>query len=134
MHRPLLATAIVLALAFPASAQDTDGITFAPMIGASLTEKIWMRSDDPGLPGSMVLFLSDGTMLMDSCWETYRINTWQMIDEDNITWDEDGMTIPAEIIELNEAELILILTLGEETVEQHFEVAPVPYVCPDVPR
>ncbi|GGA47144.1 hypothetical protein [Pelagibacterium lentulum] len=134
MHKPLLATAIIFALAVPALAQEADGITSAPMVGASLTEKIWMRSDNPGLPGSMVLFLSEGTMLMDSCWETYRINTWQMIDEDNITWDEDGMAIAAEIVELNEAELILSLHLGEETVEQHFEAAPVPYICPDLPR
>ncbi len=134
MHKPLLATAIIFALAVPALAQETDGITSAPMVSASLTEKIWMRSDNPGLPGSMVLFLSEGTMLMDSCWEAYRINTWQMIDEDNITWNEDGMAIPAEIVELNEAELILSLHLGEETVEQHFEAAPVPYVCPDLPR
>jgi hypothetical protein len=105
------------------------------MIGISLTDRIWVRSDDTsGMPGAMQLFLSDGTLLSDSCWETYRISSWQMTSDTTLLWNEDGMDIPAEIIELSEAELILALDLVTETVVQRFEPAPVPYVCPDMPR
>ncbi len=110
-------------------------MTSAPMIGASLTEKFWIQSqDDAGLPGSMVLFLSEGTMLQDSCWETYRLSNWQMTGEDSLSWQEDTMTIEADIVELNEAELVLALHLGEDIVEERYTAAPVPFVCPDMPR
>src|SRR5262249_2272062 len=38
-----------------------------------LTNRVWMRSDSTGLPGVTRIFLSDSTLLMDSCWETYRV-------------------------------------------------------------
>ena len=111
-------------------------MTSAPMIGASLTEKFWVQSEeDAGLPGSMVLFLSEGTMLQDSCWETYRLSNWKMTGEDSLSWQEDTMTIEADIVELNEAELILALHLvGDETVEKRYTASPVPFLCPDMPR
>lgn len=134
MRRPVLAALAGLVLtALPAAAQE--GMTFAPTVGASLTEKFWVQSEeDAGLPGAMVLFLSEGTMLQDSCWETYRLSNWQMIDDDSLSWEEDTMTIEADIVELNEAELVLALHLGEEIVEKRYAAAPVPYVCPDMPR
>jgi hypothetical protein len=137
MRPIILATLAVAALcALPASAQEAEGMTSAPMIGASLTEKFWVQSEeDAGLPGSMVLFLSEGTMLQDSCWETYRLSNWKMTGEDSLSWQEDTMTIEADIVELNEAELILALHLvGDETVEKRYTASPVPFVCPDMPR
>ena len=133
-RRPLTALALAATLAaLPATAQE--GMTFAPMVGASLTEKFWVQSEaDTGLPGSMVLFLSEGTMLQDSCWETYRLSNWQMTGDESLSWQEDTATIEADIIELNEAELILALHLGDEIVEKRYTAAPVPYVCPDMPR
>lgn len=122
-------------LAAPVLAQEEEAATSALVIGVSLTDRIWVRSDDnSGLPGAMQLFLSDGTLLTNSCWETYRISSWQMTSDATLIWNEDGTDIPAEIIELNEAELILALDLASETLVQHFEPAPVPYVCPDMPR
>ena len=137
MRPIILATLAVAALcALPASAQEAEGMTSAPMIGASLTEKFWVQSEeDAGLPGSMVLFLSEGTMLQDSCWETYRLSNWKMTGEDSLSWQEDTMTIEADIVELNEAELILALHLvGDETVEKRYAASPVPFLCPDMPR
>jgi hypothetical protein len=137
MRPIILATLAVAALcALPASAQEAEGMTSAPMIGASLTEKFWVQSEeDAGLPGSMVLFLSEGTMLQDSCWETYRLSNWKMTGEDSLSWQEDTMTIEADIVELNEAELILALHLvGDETVEKRYTASPVPFLCPDMPR
>ncbi|WP_196258215.1 hypothetical protein [Pelagibacterium limicola] len=122
-------------LAIPALGQDSEAPTSAPMIGVSLTDRIWVRSDDTsGMPGSMQIFLSDGTLLSDSCWETYRLSSWVMTSDTTLVWNEDGMDIPAEIVELSEAELVLSLDLVNETITQRFEPAPVPYVCPDMPR
>lgn len=125
-----------LMIAAPAFPQQAEAMTSAPMIGASLTEKFWVQSeDDAGLPGAMVLFLSEGTMLQDSCWETYRLSNWQMTGEDSLSWQEDTMTIEADIVELNEAELVLALHLVDgEVVEKRYTVAPVPFLCPDMPR
>lgn len=136
MRQTILTVLAFAALsASPATAQEAEGMTSAPMIGASLTEKFWIQSqDDAGLPGSMVLFLSEGTMLQDSCWETYRLSNWQMTGEDSLSWQEDTMTIEADIVELNEAELVLALHLGEDIVEERYTAAPVPFVCPDMPR
>lgn len=134
MPRSALAALVIFGLAsLPAAAQE--GMTFAPTVGASLTEKFWVQSEeDAGLPGSMILFLSAGTMLQDSCWETYRLSNWHMTGEDSLSWQEDTMTIEADIVELNEAELVLALHLGDEIVEKRYAAAPVPYVCPDMPR
>lgn len=136
MPHPLLIVALFAApFAATAFAQDEEVPTSAPMIGVSLTDRVWVRSDDTsGMPGSMQLFLSDGTLLTDSCWETYRLSSWHMTSDTTLVWTEDGMDIPAEIVELTEAELVLALDLASETVTQRFEPAPVPYVCPDMPR
>ena len=130
----LVALAALTLAASPALAQEE--MTSAPMVGASLTDKFWVQSEEEtGLPGSMVLFLSEGTMLQDSCWETYRLSSWQMTGEDSLSWEEDTVTIDADIVELNEAELVLNLHLvGGETKENRYTAAPVPYMCPDMPR
>ncbi|WP_417582567.1 hypothetical protein [Pelagibacterium sp.] len=139
MHRQVLsalALAIALLSAAPALSQEAEGMTSAPMIGASLTEKFWVEAEeDAGLPGAMVLFLSEGTMLQVSCWETYRLSSWKMTGDESLSWEEDAMTIEADIVELNEAELVLALHLvGDEVVEKRYTVSPVPYLCPDMPR
>ncbi|MCD7060074.1 hypothetical protein [Pelagibacterium xiamenense] len=109
-------------------------MTSAPMVGVSLTEKVWVRTDRPDMPGTMQLFLSDGTLISDSCWETYRLSTWRMLDEDHIVWHEDTAEIAATIVSLDEAQLTLELDLAEGPRIRQFEVAPVPFVCPDMPR
>jgi len=137
MPRNALVVCAALAAFVPAAASAgfVEGMTAAPVAGSSLTERVWVRTDVSDLPGSMQLFLSDGTLLSDSCWETYRLSNWRMTGEDTLSWDEDGVTIPATIISLDEANLVLELELiGGETVTQSFEVAPVPFVCPDMPR
>jgi hypothetical protein len=100
-----------------------------------LLNRVWVRADDTDLPGPMHIFLADGTLVSDSCWETYRLSAWQQVSETEISWDEDGMTINADITTLDETELVLRLHLvGDEVQEQRFVVATVPYVCPDIPK
>ena len=122
----------------PANAQDaTDTAEDATDdVGESenpLLNKVWVRADaDENLPGPMQIFLGDGTLVSDSCWETYRLSKWQQVSDSAISWDEDGMTINADIAELTESELVLNLKLGADVVEQRYVTATVPYVCPDM--
>lgn len=98
-----------------------------------LLNRVWVRQDnDSSLPGIMQIFLADGTLVSDSCWETYRLSRWQQISDTEIAWEEDGMTIAADITSLSESELVLNLKLGPDVQEQRFAIAEVPYVCPDM--
>ena len=100
-----------------------------------LLNTVWVRDqDDSASPGSMQIFLSDGTLVTDSCWETYRLSKWQQVSETSISWEEDGMTINADISSLTPDELVLSLKLGSDVQEQRFVPATVPTVCPDMPR
>ena len=120
----------------PAFAQETEETSIEPeerVKNAPLLNKVWVRQDDDsGLPGVMHIFLEDGTLVSDSCWETYRLSSWQQVSESAISWDEDGMTINADITALSDTELVLNLKLGAEVLEQRFAPAAVPYVCPDM--
>lgn len=99
-----------------------------------LLNKVWVQQGEAASPGTMQIFLADGTLVSDSCWETYRLSKWQQVSETSISWEEDGMTINADISSLTADELILSLKLGSDVVEQRFSPATVPTVCPDMPR
>ncbi|MEQ1901396.1 MAG: hypothetical protein ABL866_11750 [Devosia sp.] len=100
-----------------------------------LTDKVWVRSEDGQLPGTLKIFLSDGTLVQDSCWETHRLSPWQMVSSKALKWDEDGVEIAADIVSLSAEELVLSLKLkGGATEEQRYAPAPVPYLCPDMPK
>ena len=121
----------------PASAQDADATEDATdEAGESenpLLNKVWVRADsDASLPGPMQIFLGDGTLVSDSCWETYRLSKWQQVSDSAISWVEDGMSINAVIASISDTELVLNLKLGSEVQEQRYTTATVPYVCPDM--
>lgn len=100
-----------------------------------LVNRVWMREGSTAaLPGVMHIFLADGTMVSDSCWEAYRLSTWQQVSETQIAWDEDGVTISADIDTLSENELVLTLNLAGGTEQQRFVPAQSPYLCPDIPK
>ncbi|MGV3575667.1 MAG: hypothetical protein ACO1O4_11110 [Devosia sp.] len=100
-----------------------------------LLNKVWVQQgNDSASPGAMQIFLADGTLVSDSCWETYRLSKWQQVSDTAISWEEDGTTINADISSLTADELVLSLKLGSDVVEQRFAPAVVPTVCPDMPR
>ena len=99
-----------------------------------LTGTVWIRDDQPDLPGSLRIFLSNGTLVMDSCWETYRLVNWQRDGDRAVRWSEDGMEIQAEIASLSPQELVLRLKLVDGPKEERYRAATVPFTCPDMPR
>jgi hypothetical protein len=115
----------------PAYAEETPTESSAEADGDNLTNRVWVKDgDDDALPGIIKIFLSDGTLVQDSCWETHRLSTWTKDAEAQVTWTEDGMEIKAEF-SVSADELVLkIAGIGEE----RYIPATVPYVCPDMPR
>ena len=120
----------------PVMAQDTSDTSEDDTEGGNpLLNKVWIRTGaDDNLPGPMQIFLPDGTLVTDSCWETYRLSKWQQVSDSAISWQEDGMTINADITSLTQTELVMNLKLGNDVLEQRFTTAAVPYVCPDMKR
>lgn len=123
----------------PALAEEADPDGISEKAGEpgpaqrSFTNRVWTQTG-ADLPGVMRIFLSDGTLVQDSCWETHRLSEWQMTSATSITWDEDGMAITADIVSVSSDSLVLNINLGGEVVEQRYSAAGVPFVCPDMPK
>lgn len=105
----------------------------APVL-PGFTNRAWQRIDHGELPGVIRVFLSDGTLIMDSCWETHRLAAWRPLDAHHVAWNEDGTDINARIAVLSETRLTLVLELKGGPVTEHYGAAPVPSVCPDIPK
>ena len=121
----------------PALAQDDDATAEEREGGDDnpLLNRVWVKQGDASaLPGVMHIFLADGTLVSDSCWETYRLSTWHQVSDTEISWEEDGLTISADIASLSADELVLNLKLVGGAEEQRFAPASVPYVCPDMEK
>jgi hypothetical protein len=96
--------------------------------------KVWLSTDASAAPGTFRIFLPDGTLVMDSCWETYRLAPWRTIDGRRIEWTEDTARIVAQITHLTGERLQLRLQLRGEVKEETYRPAQEPTVCPDMPR
>lgn len=113
--------------------------TAAMLINAPATDKlvnrVWIRSDgEDDLPGRKLIFLSNGTLVQDSCWEPYRLSAWRRELPNRLQWTEDSAVVQADVQSLTENELVLRLVVPNETQDQHFRVTVGPYVCPDMKR
>jgi hypothetical protein len=93
--------------------------------------KTWLSTDSSAPRGTIRIFLPDGTLLMDSCGETYRLARWTSTDASRIAWDEDGARIEADVTQAAADVLELRLQLKSEEKVERYRLAQVPYVCPD---
>lgn len=96
--------------------------------------KVWVSTDASAAPGTFRIFLPEGTLVMSSCRETYRLAPWRMIDADRLEWTEDTARIEARVTQLTSDRLQLRLQLRGHVEEQTYRPAQVPGVCPDMPR
>ena len=55
--------------------------------------KVWLATDPSAAPGTLRIFLANGTLLMDSCGETYRLAEWRTVGERRLEWTEDTARI-----------------------------------------
>lgn len=93
--------------------------------------RTWLSTDAAAPPGTLRIFLGDGTLLMDSCGETYRLAKWRTLGRGRIEWTEDGARIQADVSQPRAGELRLRLHLRREIKDERYRLATVPFVCPD---
>ena len=118
----------------PSATPVADSATDTPATPTpSFTDRVWLRADAGSAPGAMQVYLSDGTLISDSCFETYRLSSWRLEGEE-LVWSEDGIDIRARLVSVDANALVLRVMLRGGEEEQRFSAATVPYVCPDMPR
>ena len=115
-------------------AASTEAMAEQTPLKRSFTNRVWVKTETDDLPSVLKIFLSDGTLVQDSCWETHRLSKWSMTGDADLSWNEDGMNIAASIVSVNSSELHLQLQLGGSKVDEYYTTATVPYVCPDMPK
>ncbi|TPE48850.1 hypothetical protein [Amaricoccus solimangrovi] len=113
------------------------GLSLGSAEEAEITDRVWL-DETPGAPrGAFLAFLSDGTLIQDSCGELWRLSPWRRVDATTLVWEEDGATIRAEIALAGDSELALAIAPpgGEaETgggMTRRFRAAEAPMVCPE---
>lgn len=99
----------------------------------AFTDRVWVRAGQSSAPGAILVFLRDGTLISDSCFETYRLSSWRAEGE-LLVWSEDGIDIRAQVASADTHTLVLRVMLRGGEEEQRFVAATVPYVCPDMTR
>ena len=124
-HAAGAALALCLGLAPAVAAEGTAGHD------SGITGRLWAATDAGAAPGSLIAFLRDGTLLMQSCVETYALYRWQWLGEDRLGWEESGIPITATITGLDETSLALTLDLVSGPEVKHYRPATVPYLCPE---
>lgn len=98
---------------------------------AEITDRVWLDTT-PGAPeGAFIAFLSDGTMIADSCGELWRLSPWRRVDPTTVVWEEDGVTIRATIAVAGPGQLALLIGDGREGggISRQFIAAEPPMVC-----
>lgn len=93
--------------------------------------RTWIATDSAAAPNTLRIFLPDGTLVMVSCSETYRLASWRSIGPQAIEWREDTATIEAEVTQPSPTRLRLRLRLRGGTRDEHYQLAEVPFVCGD---
>jgi len=97
----------------------------------SFVAKTWLSTDSSAPLGTIRIFLPDGTLLMDSCGETYRLARWTSMNDTRLAWEEDTARIEADVTQAAADVLELRLHLRSEVKVERYRLARVPYVCPD---
>jgi len=114
----------------PAPAPVTTSPSDLPADGA-FVGRAWVSTTMGNPLGTLMIFLPNKTLLMDSCFETYRIAEWGVAG-DHIRWRED--TIPVEaVVSLSGPNELTLQVVGQDH-PQTYIAASVPYLCPDMPK
>ena len=117
----------------PAANAQTPPAESAPadLADPSFIGRVWMSTKPGSARGSMLVFLPDKTLMVDSCFETYRLSKWGVVGEDRIRWIEDTIPIEAQVV-VEGPHALRLRIAGHD--DHTYISASVPYVCPDMPK
>ena len=115
----------------PAPAAASATTTVAEPADPAFVGKVWISTTPGDALGSMLIFMPDRTLVMDSCFETYRLSKWGVAGE-RIRWLEDTIPIEASV-EMPRPNQLILRIAGQDQA-QSYATANVPYTCPDMPR
>ena len=102
---------------------------------AELVEgRVWLDAGADAPAGSLLAFLPDGTLVMTSCVEVYRLAPWRWVEGATLVWEEDGRNVRAEVAAVERDEMALVIDPEGENLTRHYRAARAPVVCPDLPR
>jgi hypothetical protein len=130
----LLATACERAPAPPASRPAGVDAGAAGIPAPALLNRVWVNASPDAPRGAMLVFLADGTLVQDSCFETYRLSRWRADDLTSLRWTEDTAEVAVTIVSVTGVELKLEFTAPAGLGVVSYRAAEAPYVCPDLPR
>jgi hypothetical protein len=99
---------------------------------AVVVDRVWIDTDPAAAKGTLRAFLSDGTLIMTSCTETYRLAPWRWVDGMTLVWEEDGRNIRGEVVVAERREMVMVIDPEGMNQSHHYEVAKSPVVCPDL--
>jgi hypothetical protein len=111
-------------VAMPGSGSD--------MAREMVEDRVWLDTGDDVPAGSLRAFLTDGTLVMTSCVEVYRLAPWRWVEDSRLVWEEDGRSMHAEVVLAGRDEMVLAIELADGTVTRRFSAAQAPVVCPDL--
>ena len=114
--------------AAPASAPAAEPASSAQ----AFVDHVWRDTNPAAASGTLRVFLPDGTLVMTSCVETYRLTRWTPVGDRRIRWQEDSAVIEADVVRATASELHLRLHLAGQIRDEHYVAATVPFVCPDL--
>jgi hypothetical protein len=103
-------------------------MSLGPTEEAVITDRVWIDETPGAAEGAFVAFLSDGTMIQDSCGELWRLSPWRRVDSTTLVWEEDSATIRAEIALAGEDRLALLI---DGSISRRYHAAVAPMVCPE---
>ncbi len=97
-------------------------------------DRVWIDADPDAPLGTLRAFLSDGTLVMTSCVETWRLAPWRWVEGATLVWEEDGRNLRAEVAMAGRDEMALVIDPGGESLSRSYRAARAPVVCPDLPK
>ena len=94
--------------------------------------RAWIDTDPAAPKGTLRAFLSDGTLVMTSCTESYRLAPWRWMDGTTLVWEEDGKSIRADVVMAERKEMALVIDPDGMNQSHRYAAAQSPVVCPDL--
>lgn len=96
---------------------------------AMVENRVWLAQDADVAPGSFIVFVTDGTLVMDSCGETWRLAPWRWVEDGILVWEEDAATVRAEVVLVGRDELILLIEPDTLNLTRSYAAAQPPHLC-----